>query len=101
MFSKITTTWYHQVAVGRGRFRNYLFKINKAKSPLCRFGCNVPETVDHILLKCEALSTERKCIKDTCVGNGITFKINNILTHTILKIPVERLLSVIIRFDDE
>ena len=101
MFSKITTTWCHQVVVGRGRFRNYLFKINKTKSSLCRFGCNVPETVDHILLKCDVLSTERKCIKDTFVGNGITFKINNILTHPTLKTPVEMLLTVIIRFDDE
>ena len=37
MKSKLTCSWYHSVAVGRGRFRSRLFGYGKVASPVCRF----------------------------------------------------------------
>ena len=48
MKSKLTCSWYHSVAVGRGRFRSQRFDYGKVDSPACRFCGSENETVDHI-----------------------------------------------------
>ena len=48
MKSKLTCSWYHSVAVGRGRFRSRLYDYGIADSPACRFCGKQNETVDHI-----------------------------------------------------
>ena len=52
MKSKLTCSWYHSIAVGRGRFKSLLFKYGKTSSQACRF-CDIEdETEDHIFFRC-------------------------------------------------
>ena len=60
MLSKITTTWYHSLAVGRGRLNSQLAKWNPEVNPNCRFGCLCVETPEHVFLRCPYLLNERK-----------------------------------------
>ena len=51
---------YHQIAVGRGKFgdRRIYSNFKRNGKALCRFGCNVVETVHHIFLECPGCMTD-------------------------------------------
>ena len=96
MFSKITTSWYHQIAVGRGRLRDYLYKTNRSDTDLGRFGCNDIETVEHVVLRCPKLRTERKRIIAVCKEHDIHPTIKNVFSNPVVKVNVEMLLATVI-----
>ena len=49
-FSRQTECFYHQIAVGRGKFGDrykYSKKMRRC-NPNCKFGCNVISSVHHL-----------------------------------------------------
>ena len=92
MLTKITTTWYHQLACGRGHLNGIQSSYYPHISPLCRFGCNCDETVDHIFLHCPFVNSERNIIKDLCIKYHLDFTLKYLLIDDTLKLSVEKLL---------
>ena len=96
MLTKISTTWYHQIACGRG----YL-KVKRAEyydhiSPMCRLGCNTPETPTHIFLHCPFLSQEHNNINKLCRKYHLSYTLSTIFIEDVLKLKVEQLLLKLI-----
>ena len=92
MKSKLTCSWYHSVAVGRGRFRTRLFDYGKAASPTCRFCGNADETVDHIFFSCPILSDSRSILQNTCANLNLDFNLANLFTKPLIQRKVEEFL---------
>lgn len=92
MKSKLTCTWYHEVAVGRGRFRSYLFKCGRAQTQVCRLCDNEAETVDHIFFHCTSLLETRKPLRKACDKLGYDFNLQNLFTKPKLQRTVEEFL---------
>jgi len=97
MLTKISTTWYHQLPVGRGYLNSIQHKYYPSIDPHCRFGCGCDETVDHIFLRCPFVDTERLYIQKLCTSLDLPFILSSIFIAPELKLSVERLLLRFIR----
>ena len=92
MKSKLICSWYHSVAVGRGRFKSLLFEYGKTNSQACRF-CDIEdETEDHIFFCCPVLSEHRKTLHAACKTLDIEFNLKNLFTRPKLQRKVESFL---------
>ena len=87
--SKLTCSWYHSVAVGRGRFRSRLFDYGKVASPACRFCGGEDETVDHIFFSCPKLSGSQRKLSKACENLNLEFSLCNLFTNKSLQRKVE------------
>ena len=98
MLTKISTSWYHQLAVGRGKLNSNSRCVHDTDvlSPSCRFGCHADETVEHIFLRCPFLLPQQTTLRTTCSLSDIPYTIQHLLTDDNLKIDVERLLLKLI-----
>ena len=94
--SKLTTTWYHQIACGRGRFNDRMSLFDHTVSPNCRFGCYSTETVDHIFTTCPALQHERDTLRNHCTSLDLRHDLTSLFTDQRLQLYVERFLLKII-----
>ena len=65
-------------------------------SPNCRFGCSVPETVEHLLITCPHLSPARDLLKCECRTRDLRYDLKTLFTDDSLKLHVERFLSKIV-----
>ena len=83
---------YNCLAVNRAPFRSWLYKIKRAESKQCRFGCQCDETSRHVLFDCPFVESERFKIKKECSDGNIDFNLQKLMTHPSLQMPVERLL---------
>ena len=99
MKSKLTCSWYHSVAVGRGRFRSRLFDYGKAASPACRFCGSEDETVEHIFFSCTILSDDRSLLQKACINLKLKFNLENLFTKPLLQRKVEDFLYKV--FNDD
>ena len=92
MKSKLTCSWYHSVAVGRGRFKSRLFKYGLTNSQACRF-CDIEdETEHHIFFDCPVLSEHRERLRCTCDTLHVDFNLKNLFTKASLQRNVESFL---------
>ena len=99
MKSKLTCSWYHSVAVNRGRFRSRRFKYGKVDSPACRFcGCE-NETLDHIFFSCPQLSDAQGNLRSACINLNLTYNLENLFTKPLLQRIVEEFLYIIFNND--
>ena len=89
MKSKLTCSWYHSVAVGRGRFKSLLFKYGKTSSQACRFCDTEDETENHIFFCCPVLSVHRKILQTACKTLDVEFGLKNLFTRLKLRRKVE------------
>ena len=48
MHSRFSHVMYNCLAVNRAPFRSWLYKINRSKSKLCRYGYNCQEDFSHV-----------------------------------------------------
>ena len=92
MHCRFSHVMYHCLAVNRAPFRRWLYKIGRYDSEFCRFGCLCEEDADHVLFQCPQIDSERRIVRDICLKNDINFDLKNLLTHSSLQMPVERLL---------
>ena len=92
MKSKLTCSWYHSIAVGRGRFKSLLFKHGKTNSRACRF-CDIEDEIeDHIIFCCPVLSEQRKTLQTACKNLDVEFNLKNLFTNPKLQRKVESFL---------
>ena len=96
MLSKISTTWYHQIACGRGYLKSIRNSYYPHISPRCRLGCASDETPEHIFLQCPHLRTEQRRIRDKCKLYSLRYNLSTIFINDHLKLDVERLLLKLI-----
>ena len=97
MKSKLTCSWYHSVAVGRGRFRSRRFEYGMCDSPACRFCGNENETVKHIIFHCSRLSEAQRKLQKACKTQGVDFSLQNLFTKPKLQRNVEEFLYEIFK----
>ena len=93
MHSKCTHSWYHSVALGRGPFRDRLKVMGKRDCNLCRYGCNVVESPDHVFLHCRHVQKSRKALIRICEKRGLQFSMKTLLNNSYLQIGVEKLMA--------
>ena len=91
--SKCTHSWYHRVALGRGPFRERLRVIDKRVCDLCRYGCGVCESSEHVLMHCTHVNRARNALRRTCEKRNLTFSMRNLLCDSHLQIGVEKLIT--------
>lgn len=70
---------------GHGDFRKHMFRLGLAESPTCRYCNEQPETAEHILSKCPAVSSKRM--------STFGFRVNSVLN--IKDFPVNLILKFI------
>ena len=93
VFSRKTCCWYHQIAVGCGKFndRNKYTKLKR--STKCRFGCDVIETVSHIFFDCVHCTDDITALRLFCREKRLTYDIRTLFTKNCLQNRVEMFLS--------
>ena len=92
MKSKLTCSWYHSVAVNRGRFKARYFDYGMVDSPACRFCGKANETIDHVLFCCPKLSETQGELQKACKTLDLEFNIQNLFTKPKLQRKVEEFL---------
>ena len=92
MKSKLTCSWYHSVAVGRGRFRKRFLDYGMKDSPACRFCGRDDETIEHIFFSCPMLSEAQEKLKNACRNFNLKFNLKNLFTKPKLQRNVEEFL---------
>ena len=92
MHSRFSHVMYNCLAVNRAPFRSWLYKIKRAESKQCRFGCQCDETPRHVLFDCSFVNSERLKIEKLCSDENIEFNLQQLMTHPSLQMKVERLL---------
>ena len=92
MHSRFSHVMYNCLAVNRAPFRSWLYKIKRAKTEMCRFGCHCIEDADHVLFNCNYINDERQDLKDLCLKENLDFSLKNIMTHPSQQISTVRLL---------
>ena len=101
MYSRQTTSFYHQIAVGRGKFgdRYKYSKKKKNSSPNCKLGCSVISSVQHFFFDCPYCADDIDDLKDICRSKRVTYDLKNLFTLPALQPRVELFLKKIIDYD--
>ena len=95
MKCKLTCTWYHRLAVGRGRLRDRLHRCGMVGSPLCRLcGCET-ETIDHIFFRCASMREHAGKLRSHCKSLCLPFTLETLFTRPKLQLEVEEFLRVL------
>ena len=92
MHCRYSHVLYHCAAVNRAPLRRWLYKIKRAKSELCRYGCGVVEDINHVCHDCPQVREERCHLRNLCVVNNHPFTVLNILSQPSLQLAAEKLL---------
>ena len=92
MHSRFSHVLYHCAALNRAPLRRWLYKIGRAKSELCRYGCEAVEDIDHVINDCPHVCDERCYIRKLCDNKTQCFSVINILTDPCLQFATEKLL---------
>ena len=69
------------IVCGNGPLRHRMHKIGLHGNPLCRYGCEEEESIDHVLFRCKHLAQERTRIQKKCNQLGITCDKIHRITH--------------------
>ena len=85
MHSRLSHVMYNCLAVNRAPFRSWLYKIKRAESMQCRFGCQCDETPRHVLFDCPFVNSERLKIEKRWSDENIEFNLQQLMTHPSLQ----------------
>ena len=92
---------YHQIAVGRGKFRDRrVYSRKVGGSPYCRRGCNVIETVQHVFFECPHYFNDTINMRNICRRKRIYYDMKTLFTHPSLSARVEMFLGKVIPEND-
>ena len=100
MTTKCANNNYNRFAVGRGETNIRRKLCGKCESDLCRYGCSVPETIDHLFFDCIHLIPKRRELKKKSEELNLEFNLSNIFTNLKMKTYVEQFISYITNFYD-
>ena len=98
IFSKQTCSWYHQIAVGRGKFSDrYKYSRNmRGCSSKCRLGCNAVDSIYHYLFDCIYCSDDISDLRLICKKKKLDYNLRNLFTNRCLQPRVELLLRKVL-----
>ena len=77
----------------RRPFRDRLKQMPKRYCNFCRYGCNVVESPEHVLLHCRHVKKARGVLHRICEKRGLEFSIKTLLCDSHLQIGVEKLMA--------
>jgi len=81
MGSRQGASLLHCAACGFSMCHTNLFRIGKATTTICRRGCGVVESIDHVLLQCPCYSTPCERMVFRCASLGLAFSVDMMLCH--------------------
>ena len=92
--SRLTCSFYHSCAVGRGKFNGFLHKIRSAPDPFCRLGCihSPIEDLEHVFFHCTMNIEKIKKLKKKFEEKKIDYNLQNIFCENKIQFDVERFL---------
>lgn len=92
--SRLTSSFYHSCAVGRGKFNGFLHKINAAPLPNCRLGCGNDhiEDIRHVFFDCQMNKEKVDKLKKLFEEKKIDYNLQNIFCENRSQIDVEKFL---------
>ena len=101
IFSRQTCAFYHQIAVGRGKFGDrYKYSSRKRNcNPNCKFGCCAVSSIYHFLFDCRYCDDDILDLQMICKRKRIEYSVKNLFTKPCLQTRVEIFLKKIIDFD--
>ena len=73
--------------------RDRLKQMRKRDWNLCRYGCNVVESPEHVLLHCRHVKKPREVLNRICEKRDLEFSIKTLLCDSHLQIGVEKLMA--------
>ena len=95
MRSRIGRSLVHGEACGNGLLVGNGYRGGGSGQELCRKGCGVAETLDHIVFSCHGYSRQRAGIIHVCGRLGCVFNLRNLFTRKeLLPLAEELLLGV-------
>ena len=93
MVNKRANSYCHCYAVNRGPSREIYFKWKKCDSPLCRNGCGVIETMEHIFLDCGVNANLRKELLNLAKENRVNLSLQTIFGDVRFRSMTEKFIS--------
>ena len=81
MVTRYVRSLFHGEAFGNGILRAQRYEHEKGCDRLCRRGCGVEETLDHVLFDCPSFDREPARFNKLCSKLGIEFGIKTIFTR--------------------
>ena len=95
MVSRLGRSLVHGEACGNGVLVGDGYRGGCESDELCRWGCGVSETLDHVVFTCPGYSRHRSGIVRACEGLGLAFSLRNLFTRQeLLPLAEELLLSI-------
>ena len=95
MRSRYGRSLVHGEVCGNGLLERGGFRGICAGHELCRRGCGVMETLDHVVFSCHGYSRQRSSIACVCKRLGVVFNLRNLFTRKeLLPLAEELLLAV-------
>ena len=101
-FSTHTISLYHQIFMGRSKFRDRRCYINcnGRESSLWRRGYNVTKTVQHVFFECSRHYHDTMDLRNICCGRGVDYNMSILFTYSALEARVEMFLRDVISKSD-
>ena len=93
MFSKLTTTWMHRLAVGRGPTYHWKYVTKQRDNEFCRLGCDDPETIQHIFVDCHVNVDKREILRKKCREEELELTLPNIFSNEELHYRAEQFIG--------
>ena len=83
---------YYRLSFTQNFLNEFLYKINKSDTDLCRFCENEVETCAHVFCECDDLDHSDLVL--ACVREKKGFNLKNLITFPGLKISVEKFIKI-------
>ena len=90
MRCKLGTSHLHGACCGTGVLRCDLYASGVMVSDKCRKGCQVKETLDHVILGCPFYAKERRKLIKECEKLDLDVNVKNAMCHPELHLTTER-----------
>ena len=97
ILSRQTSSWYHQIAVGRGKFSDrYKYARDTVGRHLnCRFGCSSVDSLYHYIFDCKFCTHDISDLRMICRKKNLSYDFQTLFTHSCLQNRVELFLKKI------
>ena len=63
----------HRIRSGHNRLNKYQFRLDEGADPSCRFGCEVLEDAEHLIINCPKLVDNREKLASFFAKNKLPF----------------------------
>ena len=90
MMSRYGASLLHGAVCGYSMLRGHLFSIGQCPTELCRYGCNVQESLEHVLLECQRCDVLRDEVSSACRRNGLAFTVRILMCHPSMHLLTEK-----------